>query len=162
MSPVCSVRSLECLHHLLTELPRLKGTICIIAWTAASTGAVYTAGSIFQSTYAINHPDYVPKGWHVTLIMWGILLICTILSMWLGMTLPVLEVFIGIIHVLGFFAFLIPIIYLGPRADARSVFVQTYNFGGWPDVTLATFVGLKGTIAMFLGEYSSNTLWIFD
>ncbi|KAJ5733453.1 amino acid transporter [Penicillium malachiteum] len=129
----------------------ITGCICIIAWTAGSTGTIYTAGSIFQSTFAINHPNYDPKGWHVTLIMWGLLLICSIFSMWLGMILPVLEVFIGIVHVLGFFAFLIPIVYLGPRADVKSVFVQTFNFGGWSDVTLAAFVGLKGTISMFLG-----------
>ncbi|KAF4763676.1 hypothetical protein HAV15_001454 [Penicillium sp. str.  len=83
--------------------------------------------------------------------MWALLLICTVLNTWLGMILPVLEVFIGIAHVLGFFAVFIPIIYLGPRADARSVFIQTYNLGGWRDVTLATLVGLKGTVAMFLG-----------
>lgn len=100
----------------------------------------------------MTHPSYEPKGWHVTLIMWALLLICTVLNTWLGMILPVLEVFIGIAHVLGFFAVFIPIIYLGPRADARSVFIQTYNLGGWRDVTLATLVGLKGTVAMFLGE----------
>ncbi|KAJ5730284.1 amino acid transporter [Penicillium malachiteum] len=83
--------------------------------------------------------------------MWGLLLTCSIFSMWFGMILPVLEVFIGIVHVLGFFAFLIPMVYLGPRADARSVFIQTFNFGGWSDVTMAAFVGLKGTISMFLG-----------
>ncbi|KUM64155.1 hypothetical protein ACN42_g2936 [Penicillium freii] len=99
----------------------------------------------------MTHPSYEPKGWHVTLIMWALLLICTVLNTWLGMILPVLEVFIGIAHVLGFFAVLIPIIYLGPRADARSVFIQTYNLGGWRDVTLATLVGLKGTVAVFLG-----------
>ncbi|KAJ6014961.1 amino acid transporter [Penicillium herquei] len=111
----------------------ITGSICIIAWTAGSTGTIYTAGSIFQTTFAIKHPNYEQKG------------------MWLGMILPVLEVLIGIVHVLGFFAFLIPIVYLGPRADARSVFVQSFNFGGWSDVTMAAFVGLKGTISMFLG-----------
>ncbi|CRL28981.1 Amino acid/polyamine transporter I [Penicillium camemberti] len=129
----------------------VTGSICIVAWTAVPTGAVYAAGSIFQNCFAMTHPSYEPKGWHVTLIMWALLLICTVLNTWLGMILPVLEVFIGIAHVLGFFAVLIPIIYLGPRADARSVFIQTYNMGGWRDVTLATLVGLKGTVAVFLG-----------
>ncbi|KAJ9487223.1 hypothetical protein VN97_g6093 [Penicillium thymicola] len=129
----------------------VTGSICIVAWTAVPTGAIYAAGSIFQNCFAMTHPSYEPKGWHVTLIMWALLLICTVLNTWLGMILPVLEVFIGIAHVLGFFAVLIPIIYLGPRADARSVFIQTYNLGGWRDVTLATLVGLKGTVAVFLG-----------
>ena len=60
--------------------------------------------------------------------------------------------FILIIHVLGFFAVLIPLVYLGPLADPRSVFALTFNFGGWHDITLATFVGLKGTVAAFLGK----------
>ncbi|PYI24193.1 choline transport protein [Aspergillus violaceofuscus CBS 115571] len=128
-------------------ISHVTGSICIIAWTAVPTGAVYVAGSILQSAVAMKHPEYEPQGWHVTLIMWGILLICAILNTWLGMILPVLEVFIGIVHVLGFFAVLIPIVYLGPKADARSVFVQTFNVGGWRDITLATFVGLKGIMA---------------
>ncbi|RAL08248.1 amino acid transporter [Aspergillus homomorphus CBS 101889] len=128
-----------------------KCSICIIAWTAVPTGAVYVAGSILQNAVAMNRPEYNPQGWHVTLIMWGILLICAILNTWLGMILPVLEVFIGIVHVLGFFAVLIPIVYLGPKADAKSVFVQTFNLGGWRDITLATFVGLKGIVGAFLG-----------
>ncbi|RAH67844.1 choline transport protein [Aspergillus aculeatinus CBS 121060] len=135
-----------------------EGSICIIAWTAVPTGAVYVAGSILQNAVAMKRPDYEPEGWHVTLIMWGILLICAILNTWLGMILPVLEVFIGIVHVLGFFAVLIPIVYLGPKADARSVFVQTFNVGGWRDITLATFVGLKGIVGAFLGMSGGPSL----
>ncbi|PYH79071.1 amino acid transporter [Aspergillus uvarum CBS 121591] len=132
-------------------ISHVTGSICIIAWTAVPTGAVYVAASILQSAVAMKHPEYEPQGWHVTLVMCGILLICAILNTWLGMILPVLEVFIGIVHVLGFFAVLIPIVYLGPKADARSVFVQTFNVGGWRDITLATFVGLKGVVGAFLG-----------
>ncbi|KAE8391712.1 amino acid transporter [Aspergillus alliaceus] len=132
-------------------LSHVTGSICIIAWTAAPTSVIYVAGSVLQSAVAMNHPRYDPKGWHVTLIMWGILLICTVLNTWLGMILPVIEVLILILHVLGFFAVLIPIIYLGPRADARSVFLLSYNFGGWHDITLSTLIGLKGIVAAFLG-----------
>ncbi|PYH43481.1 choline transport protein [Aspergillus saccharolyticus JOP 1030-1] len=132
-------------------ISHVTGSICIIAWTAVPTGAVYVAGSILVNAVSMSRPGYEPQGWHVTLIMWGILLICAILNTWLGMILPVLEVFIGIIHVLGFFAVLIPIAYLGPKADAKSVFVQTFNVGGWRDITLATLVGLKGIVGAFLG-----------
>ncbi|KAE8350627.1 amino acid transporter [Aspergillus coremiiformis] len=132
-------------------LSHVTGSICIIAWTAAPTAVIYVAGSVLQNAVAMNHPEYDPKGWHVTLIMWAILLICTVLNTWLGMILPVIEVLILILHVLGFFAVLIPIVYLGPRADARSVFVLSYNFGGWHDITLSTLIGLKGIVAAFLG-----------
>lgn len=110
----------------------------------------------------MNVPSYDPKGWHVTFIMWGVLLICTILNTWLGMILPVIEVFILIVHVLGFFAVLIPLVYLGPRADPRSVFVLSFNYGGWHDITLASFIGLKGTVAAFLGKNYSHAIILTD
>lgn len=100
----------------------------------------------------MNNPGYEPKGWHITLIMWAILLICMVMNTCLGMILPVIEVFILIIHIFGFFAVLIPLVYLGPRAEARSVFSQTYDLGGWNDITVATFIGMKGAVAAFLGK----------
>ncbi|KAI9041300.1 amino acid transporter [Aspergillus affinis] len=132
-------------------LSHVTGSICILAWTAGPTATIFLAGSVLQNAVAMNIPEYDPKGWHVTFIMWGVLLICTVLNTWLGMILPVIEVFILIVHVLGFFAVLIPLVYLGPRADPRSVFTLSFNYGGWHDITLATFIGLKGTVAAFLG-----------
>lgn len=133
-----------------------KGSICVIGWIAAPTAAIYLAGSVLQSAVAMNAPDYEPKGWHVTLIMWGILLFCAILNTWLGMFLPVVETLILIVHVIGFFAFLIPILVIGPRADTKSVFDLTFNYGGWTDITLATLIGMKGTVAAFLGNIISH------
>ncbi|KAJ5634217.1 choline transport protein [Penicillium herquei] len=115
------------------------------------TAAIYLAGSVLQSTIASNNPQYDPKGWHVTLMMWAVLGICTIMNTCLGMVLPIVEVFILIIHVFGFFAVLIPLLYLGPRAKASAVFATSYELGGWNDVTLATFIGMKGAVAAFLG-----------
>ncbi|PYH89211.1 amino acid transporter [Aspergillus ellipticus CBS 707.79] len=132
-------------------ISHVTGSICIIAWIAAPTALIYVASSVLQSAVALNHPQYEPKGWHVTLIMWGILLVCTGFNTWLGMILPVIEVLILIIHVLGFFAVLIPIVYLGPRANARSIFLLSYDFGGWNNITLSTFIGLKASVAAFLG-----------
>ncbi|GKZ23629.1 hypothetical protein AbraIFM66951_009906 [Aspergillus brasiliensis] len=132
-------------------LSHVTGSVCIIAWTAAPTAAIYLAASVLQSTIAMNIPSYDPKGWHITLIMWAILLVCTILNTWLGMILPVIEVLILLVHVLGFFAVLVPLVYLGPKADARSIFTVSFDYGGWGDLTLATFIGLKGTVAAFVG-----------
>jgi hypothetical protein len=135
-----------------------KGSICVIGWIAAPTAAIYLAGSVLQSAVALNIPDYDPKGWHVTLIMWGILLFCMILNTWLGMILPAVEILIVIVHVIGFFAFLIPLLVLGPRADPKSVFDLPFNYGGWTDITLATLIGMKVTVAAFLGNVISQKM----
>lgn len=88
--------------------------------------------------------------------MWAILAVCTIMNTCLGMVLPVIEVFILIIHVFGFFAVLIPLLYLGPRAPASNVFSLSFEMGGWDDITLATFIGMKGAVAAFLGKDHSK------
>ncbi|QKX64342.1 uncharacterized protein TRUGW13939_11516 [Talaromyces rugulosus] len=123
----------------------------VTGWIAAPTAAIYLSGSVLQSAVAMNDPDYEPKGWHVTFIMWGILLFCAILNTWLGMILPAVEILILIVHVMGFFAFLIPLLVIGPRADPKSVFNLAFDYGGWTDITLATLIGMKGTVAAFLG-----------
>jgi choline transport protein len=84
--------------------------------------------------------------------MWAILLLCMVVNTWLGFVLPAIEVVILILHVLGFFAVLIPLVSLGPRGDAHYIFTTFYNFGGWHDRTLATFIGLKGVVGAFLGR----------
>lgn len=146
MCRVCEPRS------ELANARKHPGSVCIIAWTAAPTAAIYLAASVLQSTIAMNIPSYDPKGWHITLIMWAILLVCTVLNTWLGMILPVIEVLILLVHVLGFFAVLVPLVYLGPKADPRSIFTVSFDYGGWGDLTLATFIGLKGTVAAFVGK----------
>ena len=143
-----------------------KGSICIIAWTAAPTAAIYLAASVLQSTIAMNIPSYAPEGWQVTLMMWAVFALCTVLNTWLGIILPVIEVLILLVHVLGFFAVLIPLVYLGPKASAKSVFTTSFDYGGWNDLTLATFVGLKGTVAAFVGtdgavHASTSIRWSF-
>lgn len=146
MCRICEPRS------ELANAKEIPGSVCIIAWTAAPTAAIYLAASVLQSTIAMNIPSYDPKGWHITLIMWAILLVCTVLNTWLGMILPVIEVLILLVHVLGFFAVLVPLVYLGPKADPRSIFTVSFDYGGWGDLTLATFIGLKGTVAAFVGK----------
>lgn len=84
--------------------------------------------------------------------MWGFLALITVMSTVLGMVLPVIEVFILFIHIFGFFAVLIPLLYLGPRSSTQSVWSTSFELGGWDDLTLATFIGMKGAVAAFLGK----------
>ncbi|KAJ5239321.1 choline transport protein [Penicillium chermesinum] len=132
-------------------LSYITGCICVVAWIAAPTAAIYLASSVLQTTIATNIPSYEPKGWQVTLIMWAVLAVITTMSTILGMVLPVIEVFILFIHVFGFFAVLIPVLYLGPRSSTKAVWSTSFELGGWNDITLATFIGMKGAVASFLG-----------
>lgn len=82
-----------------------------------------------------------------------------------------------VVHVLGFFAILIPLVYVSPplgnsissgetellqmapqKASAHDVFTVFSNGGAWPSQGLSFFVGLIGTVYAMFGELSSHEL----
>jgi choline transport protein len=69
----------------------------------------------------------------------------------LGGLLPKVEIGLLVIYTVGFFAVLIPIVYLGPHATAKEVFTTFINAGGWSSKTLSFFVGISGNAFTFLG-----------
>jgi choline transport protein len=67
---------------------------------------------------------------------------------------PALEALILVIHVLGFFTNLIPLVYLAPvKTSSKDVFTVLLNSGGFGTKGLAFMVGLVGPVYSFLGQY---------
>ena len=69
----------------------------------------------------------------------------------LAKKLPLVEGIILVVYVVGFFAIIIPLWVLAPRADAHIVFTQFTNAGGWSSVGTAVMVGLSGITASLGG-----------
>ncbi|RAK96595.1 choline transport protein [Aspergillus ibericus CBS 121593] len=132
-------------------LSHITGSITIIAWETVAVGNYVISASVLQGTVALGRPQYDPKGWHVTFITWGILLVSLLVVTYLGVVLPAIEILILVIHLFGFFAVLFSLIALGPQTDARSVFSMLVDLGNWDSITLSSFVGLQGTAVAFVG-----------
>lgn len=68
-----------------------------------------TQASAEQITALINlgHTSYVPATWHVVLLSWAILFLSIFANTVLFRRLPLIEGIATILHVLGFFAFVI-------------------------------------------------------
>ena len=85
------------------------------------------------------------------MLYWGVIffgvLINTVVSSWL----PKFEGLILILHILGFFAIIFPLVILGPHAPASEVFGTFINSGHWPTNGLSFFVGLLGNVYAFFG-----------
>lgn len=62
-----------------------------------------------------------------------------------------IETLILILHIVGFVAILIPLVYLAPHSSPQQVFTVFANAGGWPTQGLSFFVGLVGLVFAFLG-----------
>lgn len=107
---------------------------------------------MIQALAVLNYPEsYVPQQWHGTFIYWAIILLGVIVNVGFAKWLPKLEGFLFIWHVVGFFAVLIPLVYLGPQTSPSFVFTSTADAGAWPNYGLAFCVGVVVNTFPFVG-----------
>jgi choline transport protein len=87
----------------------------------------------------------------VTLLYWAIILICVFVNVAAGWLLPKFEGALLVLHILGFFAILIPLLVLGPKGDAHEIFTTFVNMGGWDSQGLSFCIGIMGSVFAFVG-----------
>ncbi|KAB8596090.1 hypothetical protein FH972_025799 [Carpinus fangiana] len=131
-------------------LSYITGWITVAAWVAAPTAAAYLTATLMQELISLNIPAYQPQGWHGTLIMWAVLVLAVVLNTLLGPLLPVMELLFLSLHVLGFFAVLIPLVNLAPHGNSHDIWTTFNDGGNWGSKGLAFFLGLQGNAAALL------------
>ncbi|PYH93788.1 amino acid transporter [Aspergillus ellipticus CBS 707.79] len=132
-------------------LSYITGWLCATGWECAIVSIAFLAGTIIQGLAILNYPDYVFENWHGTLITIAITLFSVLFNTFLAKKLPLVEAFILIIHVAGFFIVIIPLWVLAPISDAKTVFTQFTNGGDWNSNATATMVGLITAITAMIG-----------
>ena len=101
---------------------------------------------------SLYHPGYVEQRWHESLIMILIGIIGTLMNTFGAKRLPILEGIVLVVHIFGFFVVIIPLWVLAPKAPASEVFGSFSNFGGWPTLGTACFVGTISSTSAFAGS----------
>lgn len=100
----------------------------------------------------IMNPDAdVSQLWQATLILFAWVLLIVAFNVFLAQQLPLAEGIILIVHVFGFFAFLIVFWVMADHAPAHDVFLQFYNGGGWSSNGVSTLVGWTTPLWCFIG-----------
>ncbi|MCJ1462540.1 hypothetical protein MMC07_001142 [Pseudocyphellaria aurata] len=129
----------------------LTGWISVIAWQAAMASGAFLAGTIIQGLLVLNYPSYEPQRWHGTLLFYAIATFGLFVNTYLVRLLPRIESSFLVIHILGFFGILIPLVYLAPHGTPKDVFATFNNGGGWSSTGLSFFVGLTTSLYSFIG-----------
>jgi L-asparagine transporter-like permease len=130
----------------------LTGWLSVIGWAASISSTCSLTGMLLQGLITLTNPTYVPANWHPMLLFWAVLLFCILVNTVISSLLPKFEGLILILHIVGFFAVLIPMVRLGSYTDAHTVFTSFNNGGHWPNSGLSFFVGLTGNAFAFLGK----------
>lgn len=104
-----------------------------------------------------NHSGYGFQRWHGTLLTWAAILLAVAFNTILSPALPKVEGMVLVLHILGFVAILVPLVYLAPHSTSSEVFAGFLNGGGWNSQGLSFFIGLVGNATAFLGRLQIPT-----
>ncbi|MCJ1299474.1 hypothetical protein MMC08_002266 [Hypocenomyce scalaris] len=127
------------------------GWVATLGWMANTAAGVFFGATMIQGLLVLNYPSYDYQRWQGTLLLYAALLVVFLVNTIGAKLLPKIEGFILIIHTLGFFAILIPLVYLAPHGSPSFVFGTFINAAGWNSNGLAWFVGLISTNLPFIG-----------
>lgn len=133
----------------------MVGWLSAIGWQGGYASIAFIAGTLIQGLIVLNNPDYIFKRWHGTLLVIAITAFSIFFNTFLAKRLPMVEGLVLIVHILGFFAVLIPLWVLAPRNPTEMVFKDFTNFGGWSSTGLSVMVGMLTTVYGMLGADSA-------
>jgi choline transport protein len=127
-----------------------------MGWQAGQASVAFLAASMIQGLAILNYPNYAPTRWQGTLIFYAVIAFIVFINTYLARWLPKIEGMILILHIVGFFAILIPLVDLAPHGSARDIFATFMNTGGWNTSGLSFFVGLITSVFSFLGTHHNQ------
>lgn len=134
----------------------LTGWMTCLAWLGTVATGAFLDASMIQAICLLNWPEYAQTiaPYQTTLITWAIILICVFLNIATSRFLPNIEGAFLIVHILGFFGILIPLLYYAPKGSPSDIFSAAngyLNEGNWPAYGLSFMVGTLGTVFAFVG-----------
>lgn len=132
-------------------LSYLTGWLTVSGWLVSVASTCSMTGLMIQGLITVTQSSYAPESWHGTFFFWAALLFCIFINTVVSSLLPKFEALILILHIVGYFSVLIPLVRLGDHADPQTVFTKFNNGGNWTSNGLSLLVGLTGNAFAFLG-----------
>ncbi|KAK3073974.1 hypothetical protein LTR53_003978 [Teratosphaeriaceae sp. CCFEE 6253] len=142
------------------------GCLCVLGWHASLAGTCYAAGQQIQAIIVLSKPAYAIQSWQTALLAMAVVIVAVLFNTLLYRKLPIIEGIVMIIHVFGFFAFVVVLWVMAPRSD--SSVLTTFSSNGWSSAGVACLVGISAPIGDLIGADSSvhlseelkNASWI--
>ncbi|KAK2788386.1 hypothetical protein FQN52_006710 [Onygenales sp. PD_12] len=129
----------------------MQGWVTWFAWVTALAGSTSGEAAVLQGLISTNYPDYVPERWHLTLIMYALLITVGLVNMYAFWLIPWLELASGVMHVVLWIIFVVVLVTLGPRHKADFVFFEGGAQSGWTSSFVAFNLGMLVPAWGFIG-----------
>ena len=80
----------------------------------------------------VCNPDYAPQPWQTVLLFWAVIAFAVFINAVVSSLLPKFEATILVLHIVGFFAILLPLVIMSNHGTAADVFTVFNNGGNFP------------------------------
>lgn len=166
------------------QLSFAVGWLTALGWQCAMPSVAYTGAQQVLAFIAVCDRDYVIQGWHGALLTMAFVLAAIFFNTSAIGKLPILEGLAVVFHTFGFFAFIIIIWVMGPRAgkspeggttpfkgakplfraladpepsftDAHTTFTTFADDNGWGSIGAATLIAIVAPTTTYLGADSA-------
>ncbi|KAK5203633.1 hypothetical protein LTR41_010660 [Exophiala xenobiotica] len=147
-------------YHWVSEFapPRVQqplsyfvGWLGVLGYQVGTTIGAFVAATMIQGLIILNYPNYDPERWHGTLMAMAITLCVALFNIFLAKHLPLVEGIILVVHIIGFFAILVPQWVLGPRTPSSDVWTSFVDGGSWGSNGVACLVGMITNVGALVG-----------
>ncbi|KAK5719722.1 hypothetical protein LTR17_015173 [Elasticomyces elasticus] len=136
-------------------LSYITGWTSTIAWQAGNAQGIFIVGSLIQTIILVNNEDYAFPNWHGSLLAMGAMLIGYVANVYGSRALPYWQNAIFAVHIMGYFAYIVPLWVNAPTASHSQVWLEFANEGGWSSTGLAVMVGQLAAISLTTGVDSA-------
>jgi L-asparagine transporter-like permease len=106
---------------------------------------------MIQGAAILGNDAYHALPWQATLICWCSLSLALAINLVGGKLLPRAEAVLLVVHIVGFFGVLIPLVYMAEPNTKEQVFLSFQNGGGFKTQGLSWFVGMTTCAFAFGG-----------
>ena len=130
----------------------IQGWITWFSWISLLAGVINIAANIIVTLAAARYPSYVPKGWHVTLIMYALLIVLGLMNIYVFWVIPWFEMVAGLLHIILWIIFVVVLVCLAPRHTADFVFTEKSQLSGWTNEYIGFNLGMVTATWAFVGR----------
>lgn len=141
--------------HLQKPLSYAVGWLVAIGWQSAMPTVSFVGAQQCIALIAVCDPTYVYEGWHGALLAMAFVTSAIFFNTTAIGKLPILEGLAVVLHIFGFFAFVVIFWVMGPRQPADQVFTKFNDDNNWGSTGLATLIGIVGPVTTYLGSDSA-------
>jgi len=112
---------------------------------------IFLVGSLIQTVILINNENYAFPNYQGTLLAIGAMLCAWLANTYGSKALPYWQNALFAVHILAYFAYIVPIWVNAPTASHSQVWGEFANEGGWSSVGMAVLVGQLSGIGQQVG-----------